>query len=208
MCIETVNLVLNHSRAVGSRRVLLLVIAFREWAAPGSRFHGWCSRSLEELSRETNISKNHLSNYLKDLEEAGEIVVRRGEGDRGRNLYRVVVGRSEMGPPSLVPGGDNPVTPPDTPLEPQGGPNLDTKGVQGGHPIKEEKKNKTPEDSTTPTLAGAMEWATAYIRDKTRPNATLIALHLRRCRDYPEGTPTWQEVAGELCRLCREGGGG
>jgi hypothetical protein len=54
-------------------------------------------------------------------------------------------------------------------LDPLGGPNLDTKGVQPGHPIKEEKKNKTPEDSTTPTR---------------------------------------KEVAGELCRLCREVGEG
>ena len=98
--------VFSHSTAAGADRLLLLAIADHAGDDGGDAWP-----SVPTLARKTGVSERSVQRGISRLEAGGLLVVERGQGRRGTNLYRVVMappaGGDELSPvPS--PGGDGP----------------------------------------------------------------------------------------------------
>jgi hypothetical protein len=113
MSIRVVQRVIDHSRAVASHKLMLVVLA--NYADDDG--HAYPSAST--LAAHCNTSERHARRILHELERSGEIVVQLNAGPKGTNVYRIVVGAE---PPKAA----SPLTPmsgvdPEPPLTPMSG---------------------------------------------------------------------------------------
>lgn len=104
MSIETMSLVLNHSRAKGTAKVVLLGIANHDG-------DGGAWPSIATLMRYANVDRRTVQRSIAELVELGELVVgdqqggtRETRSDRRPNLYTITVSpRPEDGAASVSP---------------------------------------------------------------------------------------------------------
>lgn len=185
MSVESVALVLNHSRATGRDKLVLVGIANHDG-------DGGAWPSIETLARYANASERSVQRSIANLVELGELEVDRNAGGRatfhgGRrpNLYRILVGRPGDIPanqiqPNVTPV-DNPeggVTPAVTPAESRG----DSSGSSGVTPVGVQKVHRT----TTPQTPHAAAPVDAGRVPKPWPHCPRHVKHRRDCRDCAE----------------------
>jgi hypothetical protein len=147
--VESVALVLNHSRATGRDKLVLVGIANHDG-------DGGAWPSIETLARYANASERSVQRSIANLVELGELEVDRNAGGRatfhgGRrpNLYRILVGRPGDIPANQIQPNVTPVDNPEggvtravTPAESRG----DSPGSSGVTPVGVQKVHRT----TTP----------------------------------------------------------
>lgn len=80
--------VLTHSKSKGSRRVLMLILAYHKNDATGL-----CNPSIQTLAREANIDRTNVQDALKSLETSGEISIisAAGKGQNESNSYLILL---------------------------------------------------------------------------------------------------------------------
>lgn len=164
-------LVLNHSRATGRDKLVLVGIANHDG-------DGGAWPSIETLARYANASERSVQRSIANLVELGELEVDRNAGGRatfhgGRrpNLYRILVGRPVDNP-------ERGVTPAVTPAVSRG----DSSGSSGVTPVGVQKVHRT----TTPQAPHAAAPVDAGRVPKPWPHCTRHVKHRRDCRDCAE----------------------
>jgi hypothetical protein len=135
MSAEEVRKVLDHSRARGAARMLLVVLAEH---TNGRRGDGVAWPSIGRLAEETGLSRRSVFRALAELEALGEItVVVRGGGRRGSNRYRLTLPRGDRtSPGDAVSSG---VT-----SRHLGGDTASPRGVTSWHPEPEVEPEENP----------------------------------------------------------------
>jgi DNA-binding transcriptional ArsR family regulator len=101
VAISTVAQVRTQSNAIGSARLLLLIIASH--VSPTS---GYAWPSVPTLAKETKLSIRHVYRLIRRLEEMGEIEVTRRSGRV--NLYRIKLSTAQ---PYQLPTPDSILSP-------------------------------------------------------------------------------------------------
>jgi hypothetical protein len=81
-----VEAVLARSKSKGANRLVLIAIASRI----GIR-SGVCWPSLERIAADANVAVKTVLAAIAELVESGELVIRRGAGKNGANIYRVTI---------------------------------------------------------------------------------------------------------------------
>ena len=84
MSIQVLNEVLDSSRAKGTHRLLLVVLAEQ------AHEDGLTWPGIPRLARRMNTSERNIKYLLQDLEQTGELIVERGAGRGHTNQYRVL----------------------------------------------------------------------------------------------------------------------
>lgn len=175
MSVESIARVLNHSRAKGTAKLVLIGIANHDG-------DGGAWPSIKTLARYANATERTVQRSIEELVEMGELEVHRNEGgsretreDRRPNRYilRVTDGVTPMSPRE----GDGV-----TPVTPRG----DAGDVNGVTPTSPEPSLNHPEPG------GATDSATT---------ATILPLHPDRCPTH-QTDPCPPPCHG--CRIARE----
>ncbi len=167
MSVETMALVLNHSRAVGTDKVVLLGIANHDG-------DGGAWPSIATLARYANVSERSVQRSIDHLVELGELRVERQSGgqadlrnDRRPNRYTVLV--------------DNPLHGV-TPTSPRPGSRGDTSDVHGVTPT-------SPEPSLEPSMSQPPS-------DEGVTNASATAVDNPDVRHHPHWPNVLNAVTG------------
>lgn len=90
MSIEVSSAVWKHSRQKSGRLLVLLALA----DYTNSEGIAWPAAST--LAKKVRTSKRNVQRCVRELEKAGELEVRRNEGRRGSNIYRIRLSGIEM----------------------------------------------------------------------------------------------------------------
>jgi hypothetical protein len=105
MSIRVIDHVWRNSKQEGGALLLLLAIA--DYAHDDGRN---AYPSLKTLARKTRLSRRHIINLIKKLEDAGELVVDRGAGpDHGTgptHRYQIIMGGGEVSSPPMAEGSE------------------------------------------------------------------------------------------------------
>ena len=153
MSIKAMNAVWEHSKAGGT--LLLLQIALADMANDS----GLCWPGLDHLAHKIRMSRRHVIRMIDELEELGEVIMRKNEGPKGCNLYILPIMTraatldhlneiARMSPPvtPMSPHeGVTPASPPVTPMSPV---------TSGGGDIVTPEMSPEPSGTSATTTTG------------------------------------------------------
>lgn len=94
MSVQTMALVIDHSRASGSELITLMMIANH-----CGRDHKNAWPSYVKLAKDCRLDVRTVKRCVRNLELLGELIVERGAGPHGTNLYRVTIAGGDILPP-------------------------------------------------------------------------------------------------------------
>lgn len=138
MSAEAVMRVLRHSKAKGSDRLVMLVIA---WHVDKDSGEAWVG--MQTLARECNLEERSARRCVQNIERLGELQISRGGGMQS-NHYRIVTPDTGVTPTPVAHDTPplSPLSPP--PLSPESG---DPGHMRQGTPVMDDR---TPLSPTTP----------------------------------------------------------
>jgi len=167
-----------HNRNVtGLHKLVLIILADHE----GNDYGSW--PSIGRLAYMVGVSERHIQRLLRELEQAGEILVVRQDGHRGTNRYFVVnkvIPRGDVG----VRGGDVGVTQGVTWVSPEHIKKDTTPpgSARGGGGVTIPNQIDSDQGSARP-VETTEEDAPRYIPPKCLHNPSLSALKCNQCRE-------------------------
>lgn len=170
-----------HNRNVtGLHKLVLIILADHE----GNDYGSW--PSIGRLAYMVGVSERHIQRLLRELEQAGEILIVRQDGHRGTNRYFVVnkvIPRGDTG----VRGGDVGVTQGVTWVSPEHIKKDTTPpgSARGGDGVTITNQIDSDQGSARPVETSEKENddTPKYVPPRCLHNASLSALKCNQCRE-------------------------
>jgi hypothetical protein len=145
MSIKVMTWVWENSKHKGSELLLLLAIADHAHDDGGGAYPG-----IKSLARKIRMTDRNVNHLLVKMQEGGELIVLRGAGPNGVNLYRIMMGGEKFSP--VLPEGVNAASPGGEPAFTGGVNSASPEGVNAASPKPSLESSKETSMNQVPAL--------------------------------------------------------